>query len=156
VAEHPLARLGRVAGGVVLMPGRLGHQVLGQLLLSGSTDVAIAAASVAVAAATRQRDVVVQVAISTIVPALAVRSLLQKQEERLKLREQLLRAQAQHVGEAARGQLDKAGRQVIALETERRSLQAETRRLQAEKAKLSADLQHSELLRRRRGRRRRS
>jgi hypothetical protein len=139
-----MGRLGRVVGGVLLMPGRLGHQVLGQLLLSGSTDVAIAAASVAVAAATRQRDVVTQVAISTAVPALAVRSLLQKQEERLeRLANAVSEREARIVrreGELAKGEaaLHDAGHDAVAT----------VHSLHDQVARLTAELEHSERRRR--------
>jgi len=140
------------------MPGRLGHQVLGQVLLSGSSDVAIAAASVAVAAATRQRDVVTQVAISTVVPALAVRSLLQKQEDRIRKladalaeHEQQLVTREEQLARCAAGvrQLDQVDAQATI-----RNLQAENRDLRARNAKLSASHHHSERPRHRRRRRR--
>jgi hypothetical protein len=151
VAEHPLARLGRVVGGVVLMPGRLGHQVLGQLLLSGSTDVAIAAASVAVAAATRQRDVVTQVAVSTVVPALAVRSLLQKKEDRLK---QLADSIAARDAQLAAREENLARREAAIRRPDQPDMQARIRSLLDRVSRLTEDLEYSE--RRRRLWRRRS
>ena len=151
MAEHPLARLGRVVGGVVLMPGRLGHQVLGQLLLSGSTDVAIAAASVAVAAATRQRDVVTQVAVSTVVPALAVRSLLQKKEDRLK---QLADSIAARDAQLAAREENLARREAAIRRPDQPDMQARIRSLLDRVSRLTEDLEYSE--RRRRLWRRRS
>jgi len=90
VAESPIVTLTRLLGGVVLMQGRLGHQVLGQLLVAGSNEVAIAGASLVVAASTRQRDAVGQIALRVAAPALAVRSLLQKKEDRIDRREKFL------------------------------------------------------------------
>ena len=140
------------------MPGRLGHQVLGQVLLSGSSDVAIAAASVAVAAATRQRDVVTQVAISTVVPALAVRSLLQKQEDRIK---KLADALAEYEKQVVTREEQLARRAAAVRQPDQvdapatiRNLQAENRDLRARNAKLLASLHHSERPRHRRRRRR--
>src|SRR5215470_5729152 len=71
LAESPLFTLARVLGGVILMQGRLGHQVLGQLLVTDSNEVAIAGASLVVAATTGQRSVVGQMALRTLAPALA-------------------------------------------------------------------------------------
>jgi len=83
LADSPLFTLARVLGGVILMQGRLGHQVLGQLLVTDSNEVAIAGASLVVAATTGQRSAVGQMALRTLAPALAVRILLNQQEERL-------------------------------------------------------------------------
>ena len=83
MADSPLFTLARVLGGVILMQGRLGHQVLGQLLVTDSNEVAIAGASLVVAATTGQRSAVGQMALRTLAPALAVRILLNQQEERL-------------------------------------------------------------------------
>jgi hypothetical protein len=87
VAESPLATLARVAGGVVLMQGNLGHQVLGQLLVMGTNEVAIAAATVVLAGTTNQRSAVGQMLVRTVVPAVAVRALLNKQQRRLEHQE---------------------------------------------------------------------
>ena len=58
LAEDPLGTLARLLAGVALMQGNLGHQVLGQLLVINSNEVAIAGASLVVAATTGQRSVV--------------------------------------------------------------------------------------------------
>jgi len=79
--------LGRVLGGVVLMQGGLGPQVLGQLLILGTNEVAVAGATVVVAATSRQRNAVVQAAIRTAVPAIAIQSLIQRDLARLEARE---------------------------------------------------------------------
>jgi hypothetical protein len=83
LAENPLATLARLLGGVVLTQGTLGHQVLGQLLIMNTNEVAMAAAAAVVAGTTGQRSAVGQIALRTVAPALAVRVLLNKQEERL-------------------------------------------------------------------------
>lgn len=83
LAENPLVTLARIAGGVVLMQGTLGHQVLGQLLIMNTNEVAMAAAAAVVAATAGQRSALGQAALRTVAPALAVRALLNKQEERL-------------------------------------------------------------------------
>ncbi|MEO8074900.1 MAG: hypothetical protein ABI818_01145 [Acidobacteriota bacterium] len=90
MAEHPLVTITRLLGGVILMQGRLGHQVLGQLLVMNSNEVAMAAASVVVAGTTGQRSAVGQIALRTVAPALAVRALLKKQEDRLERQEERL------------------------------------------------------------------
>jgi len=79
-----------VLGGVILMQGNLGHQVLGQLLVANTNEVALAAAFAVVSGASGPRNVVGQVALRTVAPALAVRALINKQEKRVERRTQLL------------------------------------------------------------------
>jgi hypothetical protein len=98
VAEDPLRQLGRVAAGIVLMQGKLGHQVLGQLLILDSSEVAIAGAALAVAAATGPRNQIVQVALRTVVPTIAAHLVLNKQEERIERRQKILDEREQHLG----------------------------------------------------------
>jgi hypothetical protein len=93
LAENPLLTLTRVLGGVLLTQGRLGHQVLGQMLIMGSHEVAIAGAAVVVAGTSGQKNAVGQIALRTAAPALAVRLLLNKQEKRLELERQSLDAE---------------------------------------------------------------
>lgn len=83
MAEHPLSKLGRLLGGVALMQGRLGHQMLGQMLILGSSEVEVAGASVALSATSGEPNIVAQAAIRTAVPALAVHALSNKREKRL-------------------------------------------------------------------------
>lgn len=90
MAESPTVTLARLLGGIVLMQGRLGHQVLGQMLVAGSNEVAVAGASLVVAASARQRDAVGQIALRVAAPALAVRSLFRKTEDRIDRKEKLL------------------------------------------------------------------
>ena len=102
LAESPVLTLARLLGGVVLMRGRLGHQILGELLVIGSNEVAVAGAAVVVAATSRQRNAVVQVALRTAVPALAVRGLLRKQERRIAWKERLIAERERRVEERER------------------------------------------------------
>jgi hypothetical protein len=97
LADHPLLSLARVLGGVILTQGRLGHQVLGQMLIMGSHEVAIAGASVVVAASSRQKNAVGQIALRTAAPAIAVSVLLDKQQKRIALERQLLDAERRKV-----------------------------------------------------------
>jgi uncharacterized protein YlxW (UPF0749 family) len=90
VAENPVLTLARLLGGVVLMQGRLGHQVLGQLLVTNSDEAALAAAAVVVAGTSRQRNAVAQVALRTAAPVIAASILINKDEKRVERREALL------------------------------------------------------------------
>jgi hypothetical protein len=90
LAESPAATLARVLGGVVLLQGGLGHQVLGQLLIAGTSELAIAGAYVVVSATNRQQNALGQAAIRTAVPAIAVHSLIKRDLERLEAKEQRL------------------------------------------------------------------
>jgi len=83
VAENPLRQLSRVAAGIVLMQGRLGHQVLGQLLVMDTSEVAMAGAALALAATSGPRNAVAQVALRTVAPAVAGHIVLKKQEDRI-------------------------------------------------------------------------
>jgi hypothetical protein len=83
VAETPLGKLARLIGGVALTQGRLGHQVLGQLLITNTTAVELAGANVAIAATARRRNVFTQAAIGTAAPALAVHGIARREAKRL-------------------------------------------------------------------------
>jgi hypothetical protein len=122
VAENPLVTLGRVFGGVVLMQGNLGHQVLGQLLIMNTNEVAVAAASVVLAGTAGQRSAVGQMTLRTVVPALAVRVLLRKEERRIDHK-------AKRLAERER-----------ALDKRRSRLKRKNRRLRHEVARLKAQL----------------
>ena len=102
MAESPVLTLARLLGGVVLMRGRLGHQILGELLVMGSNEVAVAGAVAVVAATSRERNVAAQVVLRTAVPALAVRGLLQKQERRIAWKERLIAERERRVEERER------------------------------------------------------
>ena len=105
------------------MQGRLGHQVLGQLLITGMNDAAIAVAAVAVAGTTRSRNAAVQIATRTAAPAIAVHALLQREENRISRLDALVRRREATVSKR---------------EHERRDLQAKVMALEGEKARLLA------------------
>jgi hypothetical protein len=90
LAESPVATIARLLGGVVLFQGRLGHEILGQLLILNTNEVAVAGAATVVAGTARQRNAVAQIALRTAAPALAARALLQRAEKRLEAREGLV------------------------------------------------------------------
>ncbi len=64
--------------------------MLGQLLITGASDLAIAGAYLVVSATTRQQNALAQAAIRTVVPAIAVHSLIQQDLERLEAKEKRL------------------------------------------------------------------
>lgn len=121
LAENPVSTLARLLGGVVLMQGRLGHQILGQLLVMGTNEVAVAGAVVVVAATTRYPNAVAQVALRTAAPALAVRAILNKQERRVDRKQTLLAERERRLEER---ELETAAT-ITALEEENRRLQGE-------------------------------
>ena len=90
MAEDPLRQLTRLAAGIVLMQGRLGHQVLGQLLVMDTSEVAMAGAALALAATSGPRNAVAQVALRTVAPAVAGHIVLKKQEDRIDRKLELL------------------------------------------------------------------
>ena len=90
MAEDPLRQLGRLAAGIVLMQGRLGHQVLGQLLLMDTHELAMAGAALAVAATSGPHNEVLQVALRTVVPTVAGHVILKKREDRVERKEALI------------------------------------------------------------------
>lgn len=100
MAEHPLKKLARLLGGVALSQGRVPHQLLGQLLVSNSSSVELAGANVVVAAGMRQPNAVAQVAVRTAAPALAVNSIVQREERRLKRRLYQVECQEKKAGTA--------------------------------------------------------
>lgn len=98
MAESPVLTVARLLGGVALLNGNLGHQVLGQLLIMDSNEVVLAGAAAAIAATSGQQNAAAQIAIRTAVPALAVRALLLKQEQRLERRETAVAEREREVG----------------------------------------------------------
>lgn len=105
---------------MVLMQGRLGHQVLGQLLVADAGDAVLAGAMMVITGTARQRNIVAQAAIRTAAPTLAAQWFLrskalhiQRREAGLEEREhkreriELLKAVIQH----------RAGRRLTALES---------------------------------------
>lgn len=90
MAENPLRKIARLLTGVALMQGRLGHQVLGQLLVAGTSEPAIAGAAVVIAASSRQKNAVAQVALRTAAPALVVHGLMRQDAKRIERRAAVL------------------------------------------------------------------
>ena len=87
MAENPVRRLARLLGGVVLMQGGLGHQVLAQLLVADTGDAVLAGAMMVIAGTARQRNIVAQAALRTAAPTLAAMWFLRSKEQHLERRE---------------------------------------------------------------------
>ena len=98
---NALARLARLVGGVAMMQGGLGPQVLGQLLIAGTSELAVAGAAVMVAGTTRVKHPGAQFAIRTAAPAIAVQTIFARREELLNRRERDLLQREQALGSAA-------------------------------------------------------
>ncbi len=81
------------------MQGRLGHQILGQLLVFDTDEAAVAGATVVLAATTRQRNAIAQAAIRTAAPAIAVHGLLSRDLKRLENKEALLAERLRRIKE---------------------------------------------------------
>jgi len=90
LTENPLVTLARVLGGVILTQGNLAHQVLGQILIMNTNEVAMAGAAAVIDATTGQRNAAAQIALRTAAPALAARIMLNKQERRVERKLELL------------------------------------------------------------------
>lgn len=89
MSKGPLEKLAQLAGGVVLTRGGLGHQVLGQMLILDSTSIEVAVANTAILAVAARGSTILDAAVRTVAPALAVHFIARKEEERLaKLAEQ--------------------------------------------------------------------
>lgn len=83
MAEKPLTKLARLVGGAALLPGPIAHQALGSLLISGSSNIEVAGANIALAAASRQTNAAIQIAMRSMAPAVAVDALSKKAIRRL-------------------------------------------------------------------------
>ena len=103
MAENPFHSLVRILGGVVLMQGKLGHQVLGQLLVAGSHEVTIAGASLVIAATAREKNAVGQAVIRTLAPAAAIHALIHREEQRLEAAQREFERRSRQLVEAQRG-----------------------------------------------------
>jgi chromosome segregation ATPase len=97
VVETPLSKLARLFGGVALMQGRFEHQVLGQLLIAGTNELAVAGAAVVVAGTAQKRDSAAHVALRTAAPAIALYSIFERREQILRRREHAVFKQAREV-----------------------------------------------------------
>jgi len=146
VAESPVLTVARLLGGVVLLNGNLGHQILGQLLITNSNEVAIAGAAAAVAATSGQQNAAAQIAIRTAVPALAVRGLLLKQEQRIERRETLVAERERQLDEVTQAkkksdqtiktqkqQIEQGITLLVKLEAEKKAATSTIAALEAEK-----------------------
>jgi len=137
MAEAPLAKLGRLVGGLILLRGTLGHRVLGNLLISDASAVEVAAANLAIASATGTGNVVAEAAVRTLAPAIAVQALARKDEERLK---RLAESLAQDFPEHARRHPGAGGRKrpraIAQARIELERLQQENRTLRGELGRL--------------------
>ena len=103
MAANPFVTLARVLGGVVLMQGRLGHQVLGQLLVTGSHEVTIAGASLVIAASAREKDALSQAVIRTLAPAVAIHALTHREDKRIRAAQRELDRRRVQLAAATRG-----------------------------------------------------
>ena len=128
LAENPLVTLARLLGGVVLMQGRLGHQVLGQMLVMNSHEIAVVGASVVLAASSETKSAAGQVALRTAAPAIAAHILITRDEQRLVKARELLEKRQRAIAAAPPPpdpRLERAEERIAALEEERRWLTAE-------------------------------
>ncbi|PYQ54936.1 MAG: hypothetical protein DMF78_03980 [Acidobacteria bacterium] len=128
MAENPVATLARLLAGVVLTQGRLGHQVLGQMLIFGSNEVAVAGATLVVAGTTRQRSAFGQVALRTAAPALAARGLIAQDARRVERGRALLAERKRRLEEREQALAEReeaAAAKMAAVEEENRKLHRE-------------------------------
>lgn len=135
--ENPLTKLARLLGGVVLMRGPLGHQVLGQLLVSDLRESELAGASVVLAAGSRRKSTLARAAIGTAAPAFALERYYGKVGAQMARRQAAVEErerQARERGEVA------PGPDVAALYREIGSLRAELDALHREKLALEQRL----------------
>jgi hypothetical protein len=101
MAEDPLGKLARLVGGVALMQGGLGHQVLGQMLIAGTSRLAVAGAAVMVAGTMRVKHPGAQFAIRTAAPAIALQTIFAQREELVERRERELVQREKALGSTA-------------------------------------------------------
>lgn len=140
MAENPLGTLARLLAGVALVQGRFGHQVLGQLLISGTNDAAVAAAAVVVAGTTKTHNAAAQVALRTAAPAIAVHALLQGEEKRINRLDALVRDREKQI-DARIARADREHRALIDnLMGQKATLEARVRELSGERDRLHAQL----------------
>ena len=130
MAENPVKTLARLLAGVGLMHGRLGHQVLGQMLIMGNVSAAVAGAAVVVAATSRQKNAVAQVALRTAAPAIAATVLTQQRSERVDRREVQLEEKERAMTKRAEAIKDNEAK-MAAIEQENRDLLQQLEQLRA-------------------------
>jgi len=102
MADGPAKKLARLAGGLAIMQGPIGHQVLGQLLISGSRSVEVAGASVVLALASRQPSIAAQVAVRSVVPAVLVEVFGRQERRRLEAELHRLQEEVERLSERKR------------------------------------------------------
>ncbi|MGD8588228.1 MAG: hypothetical protein PVG22_05295 [Chromatiales bacterium] len=147
MANNPLAKLARLVGGTAMLPGRLGHQVLGQLLISGSTSLEVAGASVALSAVARQRSAAAQIAVRTVAPAAVVEALSRKEARRLeRLNLELARQQQDlavqsHRVRRERERLQEASRELETQQSLHAALQQELLALRRQNEELGREVE---------------
>ena len=130
MAENPVKTLARLLAGVGLMHGRLGHQVLGQMLIMGNVSAAVAGAAVVVAATSRQKNAVAQVALRTAAPAIAATVLTQQRSNRVDRREVQLEEKERAMTKRAEAIKNDEAR-MAAIEQENRDLLQQLEQLRA-------------------------
>ncbi len=137
MADNALKRLARLLGGVALTQGRLPHQVLGQLLITNSSSAEVAGATVVVAATSRVRGAVAQVAVRTAAPAIAVQALVVRQEKRLQRVADRAQARERDLGATLeRTRCDRVELDHRRAELERRTSQLDARAVELERQEL--------------------
>jgi hypothetical protein len=141
MAENPLGTLARLLAGVALVQGRFGHQVLGQLLLTGTNDAAVAAAAVVIAGTTKTHHAAAQVALRTAAPAIAVHALLQGEEKRINRLDELVREREKQI-DARIARADREHRALIgSLTGQKATLEARVLDLSGERDRLRTQLE---------------
>jgi hypothetical protein len=134
-------KLARVLGGVVLTHGGLGHQVLGQILITNLTQAEFAGAALVASAGSRQRNVFARAAINTAAPALAVQALVDRADRRLTRREQdLIKREGQLAQLEQREKLEALQRSCDEAMVEIADLKNEKLRLEAQLEESRRDL----------------
>ena len=147
MAESPVTKLARLVGGAAMLPGSLGHQALGQLLISGSNAVEVAGANVAMAAAYRQSNAALQVAVGSMVPAVVVDALSKKEQRRLEaLNTQLSRQQQLQGDQGLKRLAEQITQQQKDLETRSEELRSERERMKEVSQKLENQQAQQEAL----------
>lgn len=144
MAENPLQRLARLLGGVVLLQGRMGHQVLGQTLILGSPDLELAAGNVVIAAAAGTRNGAVKAAFQTTGSAIAITLLDRRQRQRL-ARDEALTHERERVSRERQATLDQQQKQLAARQHEFAALEAHLADLQRQNAELQRRLEANAL-----------
>lgn len=140
MAENPLQKLARLVGAVVLLQGRLGHQVLGQTLIMGSPDLELAAGNVVIAAASNARSGAMKAALQTTGSAIAI-TLLDRRQRRRLARDQALTRRHEQTNQARQAMLEEQRKALAARETEYAALQTRLSELEQANKELQLRLE---------------